>query len=63
MQLSLLSASIRRGLAQASKGVGRLADEAFNELEQEEKPGGGQISSKAGPFTTLRSGRDGDLGL
>jgi prevent-host-death family protein len=29
-------ASIRRGLAQASKGAGRLADEVFDELEQED---------------------------
>ena len=29
-------ASIRRGLVQASKGAGRLADEVFGELEQED---------------------------
>jgi PHD/YefM family antitoxin component YafN of YafNO toxin-antitoxin module len=29
-------ASIRRGLAQARKGEGRLADEVFDKLEQEE---------------------------
>ena len=29
-------ASIRRGLAQASKGAGRTADEVFDELEQED---------------------------
>ena len=29
-------ASIRRGLAQARKGVGRLADEVFGELEHQE---------------------------
>jgi hypothetical protein len=32
-------ASIRRGLAQASKGAGRLADEVFDELEQEDSTG------------------------
>lgn len=29
-------ASVRRGLAQARKGEGRLADEVFDELEQED---------------------------
>lgn len=29
-------ASIRRGLAQARKGVGRLTDEVFDELEHED---------------------------
>lgn len=29
-------ASIRRGLAQAGKGEGRLADEVFDELEHED---------------------------
>ena len=29
-------ASIRRGLRQARKGEGRLADEVFDELEQED---------------------------
>ena len=32
-------ASIRRGLVQASKGSGRLADEVFDELEQEDSIG------------------------
>jgi prevent-host-death family protein len=29
-------ASIRRGLVQATKGAGRLADEVFDELDQED---------------------------
>ena len=31
--------SVRRGLAQAAKGAGRLADEVFDELEQEDPSG------------------------
>jgi prevent-host-death family protein len=32
-------ASIRRGLAQARKGVGRTADEVFDDLERETRSG------------------------
>jgi hypothetical protein len=31
-----VSSSIRRGLAQAHKGLGRLADEVFDELEHDD---------------------------